>query len=118
MKITKEEYIELVSKGVVPIPKSKKDFILILKEFEKMDGVITTESESITDRDIDELVLRLIKHNGSIGYLSYVKKDAKRRKLMRNALAKNENAFADSIFRLIGYGEITLSSCGKRYKIA
>lgn len=118
MAVTKEQYIELVSNGSVPVPKSKKDFILILKKFGKMDGAIEVVSNDASEKEIDDLVLRLIKHNGRVGYLSYVKKDAKRRKMMREALDKNENAFSNSILRLIGYGEIELSPCGKRYKIA
>lgn len=118
MAVTKEQYIELVSSGSVPVPKNKKDFILILKQFGKMDGAIEVASNESTENEIDDLVLRLIKHNGKVGYLSYVKKDAKRRKMMRSALDKNESAFSDSIARLISFGEIELSPCGKRYKIA
>lgn len=119
MNVTKKQYIELVSSGAVPVPKTKKDFILILNKFGSMTGEITIDEDiGKTEKSIDDLVLKLIRTHKRNGYLSYVKKEAKRRKTMQSALDKNENAFNESVGRLVKCGEVSISECGKRYIIA
>ena len=124
MAITKEQYFELVANGAVPVPKTKSEFLGILKMFMGMgsrgDDIHDVELIVVKEEKLDVLTLKVMKtpyHKRST-YLSSVKKDLKRKIFVKGMLASNPNAIDESIGRVAMAGKITLSSCGKRYKIA
>ena len=124
MSVTKEQYFELVANGAVPVPKTKSEFLGVLKMFMDMgssgDDLHDAESTVVSEEKLDVLTLKVMKtpcHKRST-YLSSVKKDLKRKIFVKGMLASNQNAIEDSIKRIALAGKIILSSCGKRYKIA
>lgn len=117
MNITKEQYIELVSSGSVPLPKSRKEIITMLKRFDAMSGSVAVYHDNATTEEFDEIVSRLLVSNSSAGYLSCVKNDCRRRKLIRSEISDNPDAFEESIGRMVASGFISVTRDFKRYVI-